>query len=144
MQHLPEDVDQELVQTPYGKGLVVRTRHQTKKNECTMREIELLDWVKPASKTQHKVNKPSMLYSPTKFPSIEPTVGCEVSTQFGRGTVVEIRHNANDKSINSVVVRISSWRLAGRSSVTCYLSREAVQVVRPKKIYEMSVYEKVE
>jgi hypothetical protein len=43
---------------------------------------------------------------------------------------------------HQVVVRLSSWRLAGRSTVTCYLSITAVEVVR-SKLYEMSVYERV-
>jgi hypothetical protein len=41
---------------------------------------------------------------------------------------------------HQVVVRLSSWHLAGRSTVTCYLSITAVEVVR-SKLYEMSVYE---
>lgn len=44
----------------------------------------------------------------------------------------------------TVVVRISSWRLARRSVVTCFLSKDAVRVVRPHSIYEMNVHEKIE
>ena len=43
-----------------------------------------------------------------------------------------------------VVVRISSWRLARRSIVTCYLSQDAVEVVRPRRVFEMTVHEKIE
>ena len=177
---LPEDRDQALVQTPYGKGMVIRTRKQNdgKKNEHNntnndkkmkstdedptknaaappppptttkqadgddeiIREIELLDWKKPSMPT-----KPSMLYTSTKFPSIQPEIGNEVMTKFGRGKVIEIRNNdSTDNKTTAVVVQITSWRLAKRSKVTCYLSVNEIQVVRPMKIYEMSSYDNVD
>jgi tetratricopeptide (TPR) repeat protein len=132
--HLPVDTHQALVQTPYGRGMVIRTRKQ-EHTEDVMREIELSDWVKPATPTGPQ--KSSILYSTTKFPSVKPEIGDEVLTIYGRGRVLDIR-------AEQIVVRVSSWRLAGRSLVTCYLSPNAVQVVRPKKIHEMSVEEKVE
>jgi hypothetical protein len=131
---LPEDTHQALVQTPYGRGMVIRTRKQ-EHSEDVMREVELRDWVKPASPTG--TPRPSILYSTTKFPSVKPEIGDEVLTIYGRGRVLDIR-------AGQIVVRISSWRLAGRSLVTCYLSPSAVEVVRSKKIYEMSVEEKIE
>ena len=134
--HVPEDKDQALVQTPYGKGMVIRTRRDDS-NAISMREIELTDWVKPKRSTG-RPQRPSKLYSPAKFPSVKPEVGSEVITIFGRGKVVETR---NDQM---VAVKISSWRLAGRSIVTCYIRQDAVQVVRPHKHYEMNAYEKVE
>jgi tetratricopeptide (TPR) repeat protein len=138
--HVPEDKDQALVETPYGKGRVRRTTtHQTNSN-AIMREIELTDWVKPGSGPQ----RPSLLYSPTKFPSVQPQVGSEVATIYGRGKVVELREEQDAVAV--IVVRLSSWRLAGRSRVTCYFAADgdAVQVVRPHKVYEMSVAEKIE
>eukprot|EP00934_Nitzschia_sp_Nitz4_P003705 Nitzschia sp. Nitz4//scaffold22_size323478//319823//321217//NITZ4_000599-RA/size323478-processed-gene-0.494-mRNA-1//-1//CDS//3329543213//3695//frame0 len=132
----PEDKDQAIVHTPYGKGLVIRARKPaTGSLGVVMYEIELLDWEKPDPSKGPK--RPSMLYSPTKFPSIEPTAGCDVATQYGRGVVKELR-------TSDVVVEIKSWKLAGRSSVTCYLSKDSIQVLRPKRVYEMTVYEKVE
>lgn len=138
--YFSEDKDQALVQTPYGKGLVVRTRssQQSQQGEPTIREIELLDWNKLESSSQGS-KRPHMLYSPLEFPYVTPVVGSEVSTSYGRGKVTEIRHDGQ-----TVVVRVSSWRLAGRSTVTCYLSMDSVQVIRPKKIFEMTAYEKVE
>jgi tetratricopeptide (TPR) repeat protein len=130
----PEEKHQALVQTPYGRGMVIRTRKQ-EHSEDVMREIELSEWVKPV--TPNGSPRPSILYSTTQFPSIKPEIGDEVLTIYGRGRVMDIR-------AEQVVVRLSSWRLAGRSLVTCYLFQGAVQVVRPKKIYEMSVEEKVE
>jgi hypothetical protein len=135
--HVPEDKNQALVKTPYGKGLVIRTGKDEANGQELMREIELVDWMRPGASTRPQ--RASILYSPTKFPSITPAVGSEVTTIYGRGKVVELR---DDDQV--VVVRISSWRLAGRSMVTCYLSPDAVQVVRPSKIYEMSIHEKVE
>lgn len=134
--YLPDDKDQALVETPYGKGLVVRTRTNPKRGRA-IREIELLDWTQPDGSRGPK--RPNMLYSPSKFPSVIPVVGSEVSTNYGRGKVTEIRQDGK-----MVVVRISSWRLAGRSTVTCHLSTDSVQVIRPKKIFEMSIFEKVE
>lgn len=131
---LPEDKHQALIQTPYGRGMVIRTRKQ-EHSEDVMREIELSDWVKPATPTG--TPRPSLLYTTSKFPSVKPEIGDEVLSIYGRGRVMDIR-------AEQVVVRLSSWRLAGRSLVTCYLSPNAVEVVRPKKIYEMSVEEKVE
>ena len=135
--YFPDDKDQALVETPYGKGLVVRTRTNPNRGRATIREIELLDWTQPDGSRGPK--RPNMLYSPSKFPSVIPVVGSEVSTNYGRGKVTEIRQDGK-----MVVVRISSWRLAGRSTVTCHLSTDSVQVIRPKKIFEMSIFEKVE
>lgn len=70
--------------------------------------------------------------------SLEPAVGNEVICMWGRGRVLEVRPEKQQ-----VVVRLSSWRLAKASWVTCYLSTSAVQVVCGKKVYEMSVDEKV-
>mmetsp|Transcript_33111 Transcript_33111/g.51338 ORF Transcript_33111/g.51338 Transcript_33111/m.51338 type:complete len:456 (-) Transcript_33111:336-1703(-) len=133
-----EDKDKAVVSTPYGRGLVIRTRHD-KKSSVTMREIELTDWLKP--ETEKGPQRPNTLFSPTDFPSVAPKVGDDVKTTYGRGAVTDIR----DDGI--LVVRISSWRLAGRSTVTCYISPNDianVKVVQPHKIYEMNVYEKVE
>jgi hypothetical protein len=136
--HVPEDKDQALVVTPYGKGQVIRTRKDKMNGNVLMREIELSDWKKPSNTKGPE--KPSLLYSTTNFPSQRATAGSEVLTMYGRGKVVEIRDDWN----STHVVRISSWRLASRSTVTCYLSPTCVQVVRPRTISEMSVYEKVE
>jgi tetratricopeptide (TPR) repeat protein len=134
--YIQPDKDQKLVMTPYGNAMVIRTLRHKDSGEIKMQELELTDWVKPSSGSGPQ--KPSMLYSPTEFPSVEPQIGDEVMTIYGRGRVVDIRANS------MVVVRISSWRLASRSIVTCYLSRDAVQVVRPKTLYEMSTVERIE
>jgi hypothetical protein len=123
-----EGKDQKLVQTAYGIGLVRRTRHT---GDAPINEIEL-DWNKSTNQ------RPTMLYSTTNFPSSRAEIDSEVITAFGRGKVIDIRA---DKII---VVQISSWRLARRSLVTCYLSEEAVAVVKPRRIFEMNVYEKIE
>jgi len=135
---LPEDKHQEMVQTPYGRGMVIRTR-PTENTSASTREIELLEWSSSSKSSQSR--KPAMLYSSAEFPTIPPVVGDDVMTSYGRGRVIDIRDGNGGCSF---VVLISSWRLAGRSRVTCYLSPEAVRVVRPHKIYEMSVHEKVE
>ena len=74
-------------------------------------------------------------------PNLPVVVGCEVSTIFGRGKVTEVRQDSQ-----IMVVKLSSWRLSGRSTVTCYLSLtdESIQVLGPKKLYEMTIFEKVD
>lgn len=135
---VPEDKDQAIVDTPFGKGIVVRTRKHGLTSEFSMREIELVDWTRP--QVPKGIQKPHMLYSPAKFPSVKPKIGDEVLTTWGRGKVVEIR----DDDPNTHVIKLSSWRLAGRSSVMCYVSANDIEVMRPYRIYDMSIWEKVE
>lgn len=127
-----DEKDQHLVRTPYGRGIVLRTRHNDQ-----IKEIELIDWTE-AKARGNRTNNPNMLFSPIEFPSVKPEIGSDVMTQFGRGKVTDFRKD------NIVVVRISSWRLAGRSVVSCYLSLNKIKVVRPHRLHEMSVYEKIE
>jgi hypothetical protein len=131
--HVPEDKDQRLVQTPYGKGMVIRTRAPDA-DGVLVREIELVDW---KQSQDNGPIRPATLYSATALPSAPPQVGDDVLTVYGRGRVTHV----HDKHVSVV---LSSWRLAGRSRVTCSLSTTAVEVVRARKVYEMSVYEKVE
>jgi hypothetical protein len=70
---------------------------------------------------------------------VEPAIGHDVICSYGKGRIFGIR-----SAEKMVVVRLSSWRLAGSSRVTCYLSTSAVRVVGIKKLYEMSVQEKLE
>ena len=159
--HVPEDKDQLLIETPYGPGLVVRTRrivsnrsslvygtwHRDDQN-VIMREIELTGWSSSSEVEKNEEGsavRPTMLYSPVDFASIPPVVGSDVLCPFGRGRVVEVRQSSTTEGpIHGVVVRLSSWRLARRCTVTCYLDVKSVHVVRSKKIYEMSVVEKIE
>jgi hypothetical protein len=85
----PEDKDQVIVRTPYGTGLVVRTRSRSYPNgdnHVIMREIELTDWIQLRAKKG--TQRPIILYSPTKFPSVSPKVGDDLRTNFGRGRYV--------------------------------------------------------
>lgn len=144
--HVPEDKDQQLVITPYGKGLVVRTR----KHFDGVQEIELLDWKGATNNTSNNnnsgPNRPATLFTSTQFPSFKPVVGDDVLTIYGRGKVLELRDDDDDGNGNNrqAVVLLSSWRLAGRSRVKCFLSLSTLKVVRTKKLFEMNVYERVE
>jgi ribosomal protein L14 len=115
-----------------------------------MRQIELVDWKNARAATSDTVVKPAFLYSTADFPSVSPQVDDEVVCLYGRGKVTEIRVSSNNDekgvstTVTTIVVSISDWRLAHRSRVTCYLQPSAVRVVRSKKLYEMSVYERVE
>jgi hypothetical protein len=132
---IPEDADQAIVSTPYGRGLVIRTRKNPVTHTVVSRDIELLDWNK--SQPRSGPPKPAMLHSATKYPSVAAEVEDEVTCAFGRGRVVSINGT-------KIQVQLSSWRLAGRSKVTCFLTPDAVQVVRPKKLHAMTVFERVE
>ena len=146
---IKEDKDQAMVQTPFGKGLVVRTRKHPRTGRIISRDIELTDWKTAAPKRGPP--KPAMMYTAVEYPSVAVEVGSDVVVKsFGgqRGRVVEIRQNNNnsntEKEEDIVVVQLSSWRLAGRSRVVCHAKISHVQVVRPKLIYEMNVFERVE
>lgn len=130
------DKDQRLVETPFGKGIVRRRRQNSADDDGPpVMEIEL-DWGNEVKGKNR--GTPNMLYSTTNFPSLKAELNSEVLTSFGRGKVVELRDD------NMIVVRISSWRLARRSVVLCYLNAEAAQVVKPREIFEMNVHEKIE
>ncbi|ACI65729.1 predicted protein [Phaeodactylum tricornutum CCAP 1055/1] len=149
--HVPEDKVQYLVKTPYGRGLVVRSRIDPHLDgTIKSRELELLDWKNlPSENDTNSASaarlvrsgpvRPATLFSSADFPSIDPEEQNDVETPYGRGRVTAMRPETNQ-----VVVRISSWRLAGRSTVTCHLNKNVVNVVRSKQIYEMSTIEKIE
>lgn len=134
--HMKEDKDQAMIETPYGPGLVIRTRKHPKTHKVISRDIELTNW--KTAQPKKGPPRPAMLYSSAEFPSVPVKVGCDVRCQFGRGKVLEIRDN------RVVVVQVSSWRLQGRSRVNCYFQLSQMQVVRPKRVYEMNVFERVE
>lgn len=158
--HVPEDKVQYRVQTPYGEGLTLRTRKASNDSpNIVMRQIELVQWKTAAMEAAKNNNnkgivKPAMLYSTAEFPSVSPMIDDEVMCTYGRGKVTEIRVSSSDQasedgpstkvSTTTIVVLLSSWRLANRSRVKCYLQPSAVRVVRSKKIYEMTVHERVE
>eukprot|EP00980_Cylindrotheca_fusiformis_P017580 scaffold5517_cov135-Cylindrotheca_fusiformis.AAC.10 len=133
MMLFPESKYKFVVETPYGRGVVLRTRHP--EDDIVVREIDLSDL------RQHRVSgsrKCFMLFSPSDYPPAKPQLGDEVITLFGRGKVIEERYH------QMVVVRISSWRLARRAVVSCSLSADALRVVKPPSVSEMNVHEKIE
>jgi hypothetical protein len=146
--YVPENKDKRIVKTPYGKGIVIRTRennNDVEQKSISMNEIELVNWTKPKLENHEEVSSrnssnPQMLYTPMEFPSVSPVVGSDVLTQWGRGKVTEIR----DDDRKTHVVKLSSWRLASRSSVLCYISVKECEVIKPYRIYDMDVFEKVE
>jgi hypothetical protein len=144
--YVPEHKDQRIVVTPYGKGIIIRTRENdsVNQNPPLMHEIELGNWMECKLESRKEVSSSSskiqMLYSPINYPSVLPVVGSDVLTQWGKGKVTEIR----DDDRQTHVVKLSSWRLANRSSVFCYLSAKECEVIKPYRIYDMDVFEKVE
>jgi hypothetical protein len=105
---LREDADQAIISTPYGRGLVIRTRKNPVTNRIVSKDIELTEWKK--SQPHSGPPKPAMLHSATNYPSVAAQVGDEVTSAFGRGRVVSIDGSGK------IHVQISSWRLAGPKS----------------------------
>lgn len=193
------DKDQLVVQTPYGKGLVIKIRsvikNESKSNDkesssesslyviTPMKEIRLLDWenAMKAGSMSARRSKSTILYTPLEYPSVSVTKGDDVLTPYGRGRVIElikvtirkkslnlggkvkaivnaIEHvNENGKAadmnhvnghdervLTKYQVQVNSWRLAGRSKVTCFLFQEQVKVVRKKTLGEMDAQERVD
>jgi len=143
---IPEDKDQRIVRTPWGKGTTIRTRRggeeetENQKQPIYHYDVELDDWGgQPQRSGKGGVSLPRMLYSATKYPSVTPQVGDDVKTLWGRGRLLEIR-----PSDGMFKVRLSSWRLADRSTVTCYVNADQIDVMRPLRIYDMNVFQKVE
>ncbi|CAM9642861.1 unnamed protein product [Discosporangium mesarthrocarpum] len=77
--------------------------------------------------------------TPVPVPPPPPAkVGDEVTWAFGRGKVVEERDNG------MLEVHAMGWELAGEQRPRYYVRRDAVTVAEPKKLYDMSVTEKLQ
>ena len=171
------DRDQYLVKTPYGRGLVVRTRAAA--GAAVIREIRLVDWDKAVKAGQKKAaaspraagRNAAVLYSAAEYASVDIQQGDDVQTMLGRGRVLNIlsvkvkipspTHNVNvngdaphlpdsPDSIHHLTkyhIQLTSWRLAGRSTVKCFLfntPRCPIQVLRKKTLAEMTARERVD
>ncbi|KAL7533281.1 hypothetical protein ACHAXR_005148 [Thalassiosira sp. AJA248-18] len=144
----PEDADQAIVYTPYGRGPVIRTRKSD-----GIKEVQLLEWesfAKPAAAIASK-RTPCMMYTAVDYPSVIPHVGDDVVCQYGRGRVKQIsRVTTTDAKKNEeppalkYTIALSSWKLNGRSDVTCHVTSPPPRVVRKHTLSEMDAHEKVE
>jgi len=121
----PEDADQVIVQTDFGIGVIVRTRKSD-----GIKEIRL------GGNAYFGGREPNMLYTPKDYQSVPPCVGDDVICQYGRGVLKEI---ADDK----YTIELASWRLSGRSTVTCHVTT-APKVVRKHTLSEMDSAERVD
>eukprot|EP00584_Thalassiosira_punctigera_P021247 CAMPEP_0172554884 /NCGR_PEP_ID=MMETSP1067-20121228/56866_1 /TAXON_ID=265564 ORGANISM="Thalassiosira punctigera, Strain Tpunct2005C2" /NCGR_SAMPLE_ID=MMETSP1067 /ASSEMBLY_ACC=CAM_ASM_000444 /LENGTH=488 /DNA_ID=CAMNT_0013343343 /DNA_START=110 /DNA_END=1576 /DNA_ORIENTATION=+ len=135
----PEDADQAIVLTPYGRGLVVRSR-----NSDGIKEVQLLEWESFAK--PHKQQRPFMMYTPKDYPSVTPRVGDDVVCQYGRGRVTQISRSPDAEGEPSLKysIALSSWRLNGRSTVICHVTSPPPRVVRKHTLSEMDAHEKME
>ena len=127
----PEDADQVIVQTDFGRGLIVRTRKSD-----GIKEIRLGDVKSSSSSPAFRRREPNMLYTPKDYPSVPPCIGDDVICEYGRGVLKEI---ADDK----YTIELASWRLSGRSNVTCHVVSSPPKVVRKHALHEMDSAEKV-
>uniref|UniRef100_A0A7S4VCI4 Peptidylprolyl isomerase n=1 Tax=Ditylum brightwellii TaxID=49249 RepID=A0A7S4VCI4_9STRA len=107
-----------IVKTPYGKGVVLQ-----KRKEDGMYETQLDGFI-------------GKLYTAEKYPSVTPEINNDVICTFGRGIVESIEGE-------QCTVRLSSWRLAQRCTVRCYLRLDTVSVVGKKSLREMNTFERV-
>ncbi len=157
-----EDKEQLLVQTPFGKGLVIRTRPGVNLEE-TMKEVRLIDWDQSVNSLKFSRNKCPMLYTTKDYKSVTPKKGDEVITSYGRGVIEETFiikiHKKMDKEIDGsndteksckeqllfkYRVSLTSWRLAGRSRVKCFVFASEIKVVRSKTLREMDALERID
>merc|ERR1740139_127398 len=109
-----------VVESQYGRGIV------TSISPSNTYEISLTDWT--LANGRHPV-----LHTKYLPPSAKPRLGDDVVCTYGRGSVV---------SVSPLEVELTSWRLAGRSAVRCYLHGD-VKVVRKRKLGEMNAWERV-
>jgi len=140
----PEDADQAIVHTPYGRGLVIRTRKSD-----GIKEVQLLEWESFANPAKPQ-QQPFMMYTSVDYPSVTPRVGDDAVCQYGRGMVTQISRasadGANSKGEPPALkysIALSSWRLNGRSTVTCHVTSPPPRVVRKHTVSEMDAHEKV-
>lgn len=129
-QQEPEDADQVIVQTDFGRGLIIRTRKSD-----GIKEIRLGEVKNGMSSPALRRREPNMLYTPKDYPSVPPSIGDDVICEYGRGVLTEI---ADEK----YTIELASWRLSGRSNVTCHVTT-APKVVRKHTLSEMDSAEKV-
>ena len=128
----PEDTDQFIVQTDFGKGIIIRTRKRD-----GIKEICLFGGDECSSSADvFCVREPHMLYTPKDYPSVPPCLGDNVICQYGRGILTGI------SSDGKYSIELSSWRLGGRSTVTCYVTTTP-KVVRKHTLSEMDATERV-
>lgn len=82
-------------------------------------------------------SKPVSPLSPLPTATIEPEVGGEVFTPFGRGKVLQVR-------TKSIKVRLVNWKLANQSPVICVFTLDNVTVLSSTKSSKMNIAEQVQ
>jgi hypothetical protein len=157
-QQQAEDSDQAIVDTPYGCGLVIRSRKHDGIKEIQLIErgsFENMQCDDDAESTPtiarcKSSSSERKLYTTVDYPSITPNVGDDVVCQFGRGLIRDISHldhcGNNEPPVVRYTIELSSWRLRGRSSVICHITTPTalLRVVRKHTYKEMDAVEKVE
>ena len=133
----PEDADQAIVQTDFGKGIVVRTRKSDGIKEIRLFADGQSITSIGSSRAVGNRAEPNMLYTPKDYPSVPACVGDDVICQYGRGTLKEVSSDSTKYTIE-----LSSWRLSGRSNVTCHVTTPP-KVVRKHSLSEMDATERV-
>lgn len=168
----PEEEHQYIVSTPYGRGLVLRTRKCDGMKEIQIgkeKEEEEVQYYAPNNnngrRRRPKSTATNMLYTPIDYPSVVPNIGDDVICNYGRGRVlqIEIHDNGNVTQQNDTTtsikkkytIALSKWRLnGGRKSVICYITASSsdstnattsmLYVVRKCTVNEMSIPERIE
>ncbi|KAL9189521.1 hypothetical protein ACHAXT_009196 [Thalassiosira profunda] len=157
-QQQPEDADQAIVSTPYGRGLVVRSRKSDGIKEVSLLELEsercFASRSSPASSRNRegaldgggRGRTPFMMYTPVDYPSVAARVGDDVVCQYGRGRVTKISRVAckGKEPVLKYSIAITSWRLGGRSTAICHVTSPPPRVVRKHTLREMDAHERID
>ena len=135
-----EDANQCIINTPYGRGLVIRTRP-----DDHIKEVEMLEWDNQNCFVKKPQQKPSMMYTSVDYPSVQCKVGDDVVCEYGRGQVTNISRVDDSKSTTlkyTIELASSSWMIAGRKPVVCNTC-DPPRVVRKHTPSEMGPHEKI-
>ena len=166
---LPPLKDQRLVKTAFGRGMVVKVSPCGKK-EVKLLEVDQTTKEERDASEVFGGKDSDIMYTTENLDSVDPVVGDDVICSVGRGRVTKIisvkivknqRSGRDDtctaggdgggdaeqkqaRELLKYEVELTSWRLAGRSRVKCYMYKQALQVVRKKMLSEMNAQERVE
>ena len=143
----PEDADQAIVSTPYGRGLVVRSRKNDGIKEVSLLELESeRSFANSSSPASSRNREPFMMYTQLDYPSVAARIGDDVVCQYGRGRVTNIsRVTCKGKEhVLKYSIAISSWRLGGRSTAICHVTSPPPRVVRKHTLREMDAHERIQ
>ena len=149
--------------TPYGRALLYNTKdnlynqnssqNNEEKNEESALALPRVHCLKLQDIVLADGKHPTLYTCAKTLPHPKPRGDDDVILgNFGRGTVLKVESCSEGSSGDDekVVVQLTNWRLARRSTVKIYCNAsnftnsEQYRIVRKKRVYEMSIYERIE